>query len=298
MEFAAMDPETGANFYTLDQEVTDRPTFRKETTTCLMCHDSSASTGGVPGLIVRSVYPDRYGYVVPTSDKGVTTDRTRYEDRWGGWYITGTSGDQLHMGNMQAPMPAQEIGNFRQFLAAMDLSPNANVTSLEGRFNTKPYLTPHSDMVALMVMTHQANVHNLITKANLQSRRATPDTIESVVEPLVRALLFVREAPLTGKLKGTTEFASEFARQGPRDSQGRSLRDLDLEKRLFRYPLSYMIYSDSFNALPVIAREYIFRRIREVLTGQDHSATFSHLSPSDRGAILEIMEQTIHVTEK
>lgn len=292
LEIASMDPRSGAVFYTLDQEAAERPVFRRETTTCLMCHDSSASTGGVPGLIVRSVYPDRYGYVVPTSDKGVTNDRTPLEDRWGGWFVTGTSGDQLHMGNMLASMPAQQIGNYRNFLAEMDLRPNANITDLHGRFNTKHYLRPDSDIVALLILSHQASVHNLLTKTSYNAGKAGADTVGQIVEPLVRAMLFVKEAPLTGPIKGTTNFAAEFAAQGPRDKRGRSLRDLDMERRMFRYPLSYLIYSESFDALPSLAKSYFYGRLREILSGRDHSPQFAHLTASDRAAILDILEQT------
>jgi hypothetical protein len=293
LELAAMDPDTGAVFYTLDQEEKDKPQFRVETTTCLMCHDSSASTGGVPGLIVRSVYPDRYGYVIPTSDKGVTSDRTPLQDRWGGWYVTGTSGDQLHMGNMIAPVPAQDIGNYRNFLAKIDLSSNANILNVKDRFNTQAYLSTESDIVALSLLTHQSHLHNLITKTNMLARRATPETIDHIVEPLVRALLFSREARLTAPIKGTTSFAADFQKMGPRDSKGRSLRDLDLKDRLFKYPLSYLIYSDSFNALPPLAREVTLRRIREVLAAGDDSPYFAHLTEDDREAVLEIFEETV-----
>ncbi|MBI4473970.1 MAG: hypothetical protein HY646_14980 [Acidobacteria bacterium] len=292
IEIASMDPGQGAVFYTLDQQEIDKPAFRRDTTTCLMCHASTESTGGVPGLIVRSVYPDRYGYVIPNSDKGVTNDRVPLEDRWGGWYVTGTSGEQLHMGNMHATEPAQRIGNVQNFLAAMNLRPNANVTDLSSRFNVKPYLSSQSDIVGLLVLAHQAAIHNLITKTNVDSRKVAPENIDRVAERLVRAMLFSREAPLTGKITGTTTFASDFMKLGIRDRKGRSLRDLDVEHRLFRYPLSYLIYSDSFEALPMVAKEYVYRRLNEVLSGEDQTREFAHLSMADRTAILEILQDT------
>ena len=93
-------------------------------------------------------------------------------------------------------------------------------------------------------------------------------------------------------MAGTSGFAAEFIKQGPRDSRGRSLRDLDLQKRLLRYPLSYVIYSDAFNQMPAALKGYAYRRLREVLSGDDQSAPYAHLSPSDREDILAILKDT------
>jgi hypothetical protein len=108
----------------------------------------------------------------------------------------------------------------------------------------------------------------------------------------VRALLFVNEAPLTGPIEGTSGFAAEFSARGPRDRKGRSLRDLDLKTRLFRYPLSYLIYSDGFDALPAGVRAQVYDRLRQILSGGDTSAPFSRLTAEDRHAILEILQDT------
>ena len=97
---------------------------------------------------------------------------------------------------------------------------------------------------------------------------------------------------MTDPVAGTSGFADEFAKQGPRDKQGRSLRDLDLKKRLMRYPLSYMVYSASFDGMPAGVKEYVYGRFREVLSGTDQSPAFAHLSASDREAILGILQDT------
>jgi len=310
MEIATVDPKLGAVFYTLRQEQAARPVFERQGRTCLQCHDSSSTTGGVPGLIMRSVFPDRYGYVVP-SDQGVTTDRTPLADRWGGWYVTGNLGNQPHMGNIAAPLVGHEIANPAAYLSKLRAEPSRPVADLSERFDSAPYLTPHSDAVALMVLAHQASIHNLITAATYEARRAEYDDqmlgatrtggavgegarvrIETAGERLVRAMLFVKEAPLAQPVSGTSRFAAEFARRGTRDQKGRSLRDLDLTRRLFRYPLSYLIYSESFDAMPAPVRTYVYRRLREVLSGQDDRPEFAHLSPADRDAVREILEET------
>jgi hypothetical protein len=298
IEVASVDPKLGAVFYTLAQDGKGRPKFERELHTCLVCHDSSSVTGGVPGFIVRSVIPDRYGYGLAPVGKGITTDQTPLADRWGGWYVTGTHGTQRHMGNVVAPVLSHEVGNMKSYLATAKLPSGGNVTDLRGRFDLEPYLTPHSDIVSMMVLAHQVTVHNLITRAAYEGRVAereagsTAARIRNVGEPLVRAMLFVKEAPLSGPLKGTSGFAEQFVARGPRDSQGRSLRELDLERRLFKYPLSYLIYSESFDALPVAVTDYVYGRLQEILSGHETGEDFSHLSAADREAILAILEDT------
>jgi hypothetical protein len=61
---------------------------------------------------------------------------------------------------------------------------------------------------------------------------------------------------------------------------------------LFRYPLSYLIYSESFDAMPGPAKDYVYRRFREILSGADTTSAFAHLTAADRKAILQILEDT------
>ena len=116
--------------------------------------------------------------------------------------------------------------------------------------------------------------------------------LRSAGEPLVKYLLFSGEAVLTDRIQGTSGFAQEFAQRGPRDDKKRSLRDFDLRRRLFAYPCSYLIYSAEFDALPELMKEYVYRRMHEMLTGRDASEDFAHLTDADRTAILEILAAT------
>lgn len=304
LELATADPQLGAVFYVLDQEPTGKPQFVRQTDECLSCHGSSL-TQGVPGFTVRSVFSARDGQPILSAGTFMTSDESPFKERWGGWYVTGTHGKQRHMGNITAGN-AQEAAN-------LDLDAGANVTDLRPLVSTAPYLTKHSDITALMVHEHQTRVQNLITKAGYQTRMAlqyeqglskefglapgkhldsTFSRIRSVGEPLVRGLLFVKEAPLTDVVKGTSGFTEEFPRQGPRDSHNRSLREFDLKTRLFQYPCSYLVYSPAFEALPPLAKDYVYRRLREVLSGQDQSPEFTHLTAEDRKAILGILNET------
>jgi hypothetical protein len=239
------------------------------------------------------------------------------EQRFSGWYVTGTHGGPGHGGNVWAPEEAVNVDLARRarYLDGFDFSAGANVTDLSKFFDTSIYLSEHSDIVALLVLTHQTRLHNVITVMHETTRRALreqeavrittgtriaegellPSTvvqIDNAVDQLVREMLFSGEAPLNGPIEGTSGFAEEFTARGPFDSRGRTLREFELEDRLFRYPLSYLIYTDAFDALPDFVKARIYRKIDAVLTGQDRSGDFAHLDASTRTAIREILFET------
>lgn len=304
VELSAADSRLGAVFYTLDQDVSHPPRIVRQVDNCLQCHGSS-HTRHIPGHFIRSVYVDGSGFPALAMGTHRIDQSSPITKRWGGWYVTGTHGDQSHLGNL--------IVSARQDREPVDNAAGQNITSLESRFKTSAYLTPHSDIVALMVMEHQAEAQNLITRANFQATEAlyaeqrlnkelgepagqrwdsTTTRIRNSSEELVKYLLFSGEATLTSRIEGTSSFAREFPDRGPRDSKGRSLRDFDLQRRLFKYPCSYLIYSEAFDHLPDESRERTLRRIFEVLTGVDRSPSFAHLTPDDRESILEILRDT------
>jgi hypothetical protein len=305
LEVSAMDKDLGAIFYTLDQAGDKPPRITRQTDNCLICHGSS-STKGVPGYVVRSVYSDAAGFPILSSGTHRTDHTSPLIERWGGWYVTGMHGNQRHLGNL--------VIRDKREPEQVDNAAGQNVTDLSKYFDTSGYLTPHSDIVALMVLEHQADAQNHITQANFATRQAlhyeqtlnrelgkpadehwdsTKSRIKSACEPLVEYLLFCDETPLTHKIEGTSRFATEFQERSPRDAKGRSLRDLDLTRRMFKYPCSYLVYSPSFGALPKDAKDYVFRRLREVLDGRTPEDKFKHLSDDDRKAIREILAETL-----
>jgi hypothetical protein len=241
---------------------------------------------------MRSTIADRHGYPVQ-SDLGTTTDQTSIADRWGGWYVTGSI-PAPHLGNSMTPALSGEMGNVHTYLARTKLTTSGTVTDLTKWFDTAAYLTGSSDAVALLVLAHQTYVHNLITAASYQARTAPDDRmrVESAAERLVMGMLFAREATLPGPIAGSSSFAADFPKEGPRDRRGRSLRDLQLADRLFKYPLSFLIYSDSFDALPPPVKAYVYRRLHEVLEGRESRPQFPNLSAEDRRAMLEILADT------
>jgi hypothetical protein len=150
-----------------------------------------------------------------------------------------------------------------------------NRTSLDGLFDQRStYPSAHSDIAALMVFQHQMHMMNLITRVGWESRIAAAGhpvdfsaaPLREAIDELVAYALFTDAAPITAPLKGTSGYAEWFSAQGPFDRRGRSLHQLDLERRLLKYPCTYLIYSAAFRALPDQTRRTIYDRIGQRLT--------------------------------
>jgi hypothetical protein len=283
LEFVAQDPTQGAIFYTMSQ-TSDTPVFER-TDSCVSCHASEA-THYVPGMFIGSVFPGVDGTTM--YGPAYTTDhRSPFGIRWGGWFVTGTHKAERHMGNAVASDPSD--------LTAMITPQSVHVTNLEGRFDSTGYLSLHSDLVALLVIEHQAKMLNLMTRVGWEARigeKESGRTLDQAAAELVDYLLFVDEADLPGPITGTSRFAETFAAQGPRDGRGRSLRDLDLQTRLLRYPCSYLIYSAPFDNMPANAKIAVYARLWEILSGQERDVRYSVLSAADRRAVAEILSET------
>jgi hypothetical protein len=265
LELASQDSRQGVVFYRLDQRESARPRLERSTE-CLRCH-VSWETLAVPGMMVLSTGPDdAAGYATG----GVVDDRDPIASRWGSWYVTGRSLPMQHLGTSITRPPWAA--------ARADLS---------------LYPSPHSDVVALMVLEHQTHAMNLVTYLGWEARvGASSARIDRIVRELVDYFLFVDEAPLPRRVEGSSAFARQFAAGGPRDDEGRSLTALDLNTRLMRYPCSYMIYSPAFDALPLPVRHRIYQRILDVLAAPATDARYARLSADDRRAIREILEDT------
>lgn len=274
LEVAAFDPQQGAVFYTFSNGRFER------NKACLRCHQGPA-TIGVPGMFVGSVFPNSAGQ--PYGQDAIITDhRTAFADRWGGWYVNARHGEERDRANSVAPDPAEP--------ETLATEGHQNLPTLAEFINPATYLSPVSDIVALMTFEHQTQMMNYLTRLNWESRIGQVNPAD--VEAAVAYMLFADEAPLTEPIEGVSTFTKTFPGRGPRDKQGRSLRDFDLHTRLFRYPLSFAIYHPAFDALPAAVREQIYRRLYEVLSGRDQGPKFAKLSAQDRQAIREIVAET------
>lgn len=293
LEVAATDVSQGVVFYSLEQQQAPggRPQFKREFI-CLGCH-MTGNTLNVPGLLMFSTTRAE-----PTQFSGIPRHIDQLDPlnrRFGGWFVTGSAGSVQHMGNQAA---------------AMDGRPSRELMSVEGLFDAEGYRALSSDIVAHLVLTHQAGMTNLLTRAGWEARAADPmlhapftstpeqdariaTVMAGVASEVVDHLLFIDEAKLTERVRGASGFAERFSARGPRDRKGRSLYELDLSRRMMKYPCSYLIYSPAFDALPLVVKEPIYRRLWQVLSGQEQDARYrTALSQSDRQAIIEILRDT------
>jgi hypothetical protein len=293
IEVAAHDESAGIVFYTLDQRASaPRPLQFKRAFECLGCH-MAGDTLGVPGLLMFSTSrPDKaQGFSLPRSVDH-SDDLAR---RFGGWFVTGNAGSAPHLGND---------------VAALEGRANRELQSVKGLFDADGYRADSSDIAAHLVFTHQVGMTNLLTRASWQARQADPllhppftaapgeeeriaEMMRGVAREVVDYLLFIDETRLTAPVRGGSGFTQRFSTIGPLDRKGRSLHELDLNRRLMKYPCSYLIYSPAFDALPLRAKTPIYQRLWDVLSGEEQDERYrSVLSRADRQAIVEILRDT------
>jgi hypothetical protein len=276
LEITAQDPRHGTLFYSIGQTEAEKPQFNRQEQ-CVSCH-LTWDTLGVPGLTVKTTFPRK----APGEflNGGPVDHRRPMAERWSGWFVTGLQAPSIHMGNRPLIQPTPAEG------------PAPRLISVEGQFDTTGYLRTTSDIVALMILEHQTQASNLITWAGWEARLGDPARTKAAADALADYLLFVGEAPLPEPIAGSPAFVEAFMSRGPRDTKGRSLRDLKLDGRLMQHPLSYMVYTPMFDALPEAARNIVRARLTAVLSGADTAPKYAHLTPADRQSILEILRDT------
>jgi hypothetical protein len=249
IEIIVNDRRGGIAFYTLDNRAPGRPHLQEESVRCASCHGMVNPV--TPGWIVGNItaVADGTPQIINPSHPFDLTDQTRpFESRWGGWYVTGRTENMHHLGNVTAPDPDKPY----------DLPQGRTLASLSGRFDPAHTLKPGSDIVALMTLEHQTGFINRLFALNMRYS-------DAALEDLVTYMTFANEVPLPGPVSGDSGFTADFAKRGPRDGKGRSLRAFDLKSRLFRYPLSYMVYSTAFDTLKPEIRDKLYRRLYDTL---------------------------------
>lgn len=309
LEVASVDPDGGTAFYTVEQG-SSSPEFRTDDLTCHGCH-AAGPTRGEPGVFMRSFLTDERGNTIGEDLGPPTDDRTPMELRYGGWYVTGRH-SLPHAGNVHAPVRVHELDDPYAYAEGFDMTTGGNRLVLDD-FEPSFYPGEGSDIVALMVLGHQARVHTLISHAAARAEEArrelalealaaqrtgeepslsasTEESLNRAVDELVRGMLFYRAAPI-GDVEGAPDFVESFEARGPWDSQGRSLREFALDGQLFRYPLSFLIYSEGWDALPPVVLDRAYVRLHELLTGPDHD-DFPLLDSATRTTLHEILIDT------
>jgi hypothetical protein len=309
VEITTMDDKLGPVFYVFNNTRSPGPGVERLNQRCLVCHDSNGTMGGgIPLLLARSGLYDYNGnQLQDISGINNTTDQTPFAERWGGWFVTGQHGDQTHMGNIQLPN-AGEVAQVEQYQLG-------NLDTLAGQdlFDTAPYTRATSDLVALMVLEHQVTVLNQLTYVKFKAPAvlarakmldalqaptwdALPEraqrTLKRMLDKLVQLMLMQDSITLAEPISANAGFRAWFEAQGPRDAQGRSLRELDLDTRLFRYPLSYLVQSRELAMLPAFARDYIWHELAAVLQGDKPHPALESVSEEDLLAMFEILQET------
>lgn len=300
IEVIAHDPLLGAVFHLIGGGGNGRPvTISRDTSDCLSCH-GTARTESVPGVLVRSVFPDPAGQVLLPLGTFQIDHTSPVRERWGGYYVTGKS-SLPHLGNL-----TYQDSNERSF---PEKSPE--LPTLEGKIDVSKYPRPTSDIVALMVLEHQCLVHNLLASAAMNYRRihwlqksldatADPDLgaagkhADDAARKIVDALLFENEAELgENGIEGDPAFQEAFTGRFPKSKNGRSLADFQLNDRLFKHRCSYMVYSKVFESLPPRVKSSVLSRLKSALESEPSPTSHPKIKSSERHKIAGILQETL-----
>lgn len=272
IEAIIQDPLLGPVYYLLEADGPGGLEIERDLSTCISCHATS-NTEHVPGMLVRSVFPDESGRPLLAMGTRLVDHESPLPERWGGYYVTGRS-SLPHLGN-------------RTYVENEPAEPQpSDLRDLGNTIDTTKYLRPTSDIVALLVLEHQCRMHNLLTAASMQYRRAIflsrlldpnagPDAgsagqvADSMADKIVDCLFFKGEVDPGEGIEGGEDFQKSFEARFPRTKDGRSLADFKLYDHIFKHRCSYMVYSDAFRNLPVPVKQLVIRKMHSALTGND-----------------------------
>lgn len=307
IEVITIDPLLGPVFYLVEPHPPQHEPIRfVRDQSCLSCH-GGPFVPDVPAVLVRSVFPSPQGHPIMNRGSTLVGTATPINDRWGGWYVTGQHSKIKHRGNR---LVEEDDPRFE-----LPIPESTGLENLDSFFNTQPYPRPTSDIVALMIFEHQTHVQNVLTKSNHSALRAmhrqqslqrelgetvnaAPEgsalrIIDNCATNILDALLFKDEASLPdGGLDGDPEFQSAFSKNAPHTREGRSLKDLQLNTRLFKFRCSYMIHSISFQNLTTPLKNSVLAQLDQILQAPNAPASYPYLGDAERRHIRQILVET------
>ena len=290
IEVVSLDPELGAIFHIFDIPPASQPVRIERSERCMNCH-ASADTGFVPGLTQKSVVPGPGGGSLNAFRQEQTGHGVPFDQRLGGWYVTGRSGIADHWGNTIGRMSAGTLT--RQKIEPGTL------------FDFARYPVATSDILPMLLLEHQAGFVNRVVEAGYRARTdlflssgkldaAQMQELDAQARSLTRYILFADEVPLpAGGVEGSAAFKRDFLSVGVTKGGGPSLRDFDLRTRLFKHRCSYMIHSPLFHGLPPEMKQRIFRRIGEALNVEKPDAEYAYLPVEEKSVIRAILKATL-----
>lgn len=291
VEIISLDPELGGIFHIFDRPKNDaKPVFERGGGLCVDCH-SVAKTRRVPGLSTRSVIPGaNWGKLVAFSDNQMG-HQIPLSERFGGWHVTGDSGITDHKGNLTG----QRVGGK---IVTEVIEPGTE-------FDWSAYLTETSDILPHLILEHQAGFMNLVLEATYRARtyqhigkgEIKPEhvaVLHGLADELVRYLLFADEAKFpAGGIRVDPQYREDFLADRKEASNGISLKDLDLETRIFKHPCSYLIHSDVFEATSDLFKQRVYQVLGEALSIEKPNPDFAYLSVTEKEAIRGILRETL-----
>lgn len=296
MEIITHDADLGPVFYSFDVSGSRHMPATRERDSCFSCH-GTAQTQDVPGVIVRSVFPDSEGKPMLEFGSFHVDSTTPLAERWGGYYVTGSS-SLPHLGNLTFPPGGKPDRKQRA----------PQISDVSGQLDASVYPVATSDIVALLVLEHQCQVHNLLTAASYRYRKAawmakifSPDSKDSIelrkiaaddAKAIAAALLFKDAASLGEGVEGSEAYQLAFTGNYPKTKDGETLAEFHLGDRLFTNRCSYMIYSRIFSDLPEPLKTAIAARLRAILTSEHPLPEYSYIGKKERARITAILEET------
>lgn len=285
VEIISIDPDLGGIFYIFDVPRDERPLAIERSRRCMNCH-SGSEAGYVPGLVIKSVVPGRRGGSLDAFRVDVTGHGILLTDRFGGWYLTGRHGLTNHWANAIGRMAGEKLE--KDLLVPGE------------RFSFSKYAVATSDILPQLIHEHQAGFVNRVLQLGYAARTmlhegdgAISPELQSKLAPqireIVRYILFADEVPLPAGLEGDAAFMHDFRKNRRADQNGASLKDFDLQTRMFRHRCSYMIYDPLLDGLPSVAKEAVFARLGAALRDGPDGA---HLAREEKENILSILRET------
>lgn len=290
IEIVGLDPELGAVFYIFDIPRDQSPIRYERSERCMNCHVNE-DTGNVPGLVIKSVVPGPGGGSLDSFRHLQSGHGIPFAERFGGWYVTGRHGITNHWGNV--------IGHYVNGEITREMNPPGV------NFSWAKYPVATSDILPHLLHEHQAGFVNRAVEAGYRARTALfvsdgkltaaqAAEMDAQARILTRYLLFADEVPLpTGGVEPDAAYRADFLSDRRVTKDDLSLKDLDLNTRLFKFRCSYMIYSTTFQGLPTELKTRVYQQLRKALASTSANAEFSYLPVSERQAIRGILKATL-----
>jgi hypothetical protein len=290
MEIVSLDPEVGGIFYIFDIPRGEQPVRVERSNRCMNCH-AAADTQFVPGIVIKSVVPGPTGGSLNAFRTEQTGHGIPFEQRFGGWYLTGKHAITNHWGNLFGRSTPQGL--------------TKNPVMPGKTYDAGRYPLGTSDILPQLLHEHQAGFVNRVLEASYRARTdlfaskgkltaAQDAELTKQAQLLTRYLLYADEVSLPGGgLEGDATYKTDFLKDRKPAPNGASLRDFDLKTHLFKYRCSYMIYSPVFRGLPAPLKQRVYQHLYGALNVEKPEKDYAYLPAEEKKSIRAILKATL-----